>query len=78
MIETDHFEKILGGHTMLKKQMEAYISKTLSENKLELFKEELDYAERHKLIPDDISIVEKENTFRFADAYIERSNKESE
>ncbi|AMM93177.1 branched-chain amino acid aminotransferase [Peribacillus simplex] len=63
---------------MLKKQMESYISKSIIENKVELFKEERDYVEKHKLIADDITIVEKENTSRFTDAYIERSNKESE
>ncbi|MGE7185509.1 branched-chain amino acid aminotransferase [Peribacillus sp. NPDC006672] len=63
---------------MLKKQMESYISKSIIENKVELFKEERDYVEKHKLIAEDITIVEKENTSRFTDAYIERSNKESE
>ncbi|MDP1419018.1 branched-chain amino acid aminotransferase [Peribacillus simplex] len=63
---------------MLKKQMEAYISKTVFENKVELYKEEKDYLEKHKLIADDIIIVEKENASRFTDAYMERSNKESE
>ncbi|MDM5222818.1 branched-chain amino acid aminotransferase [Peribacillus sp. NJ11] len=63
---------------MLKKQMESYISKSVIENKVELFKEERDYAEKHKLIANDIIIVEKENASRFTDAYIERSNKESE
>lgn len=58
--------------------MESYISKSIIENKVELFKEERDYVEKHKLIADDITIVEKENTSRFTDAYIERSNKESE
>jgi hypothetical protein len=71
-------EKILGGHIMLKKQMESYISKSVIENKVELFKEEKDYVEKHKLIADDIILVEKENASRFTDAYMERSNKESE
>ncbi|WP_342615775.1 branched-chain amino acid aminotransferase [Peribacillus frigoritolerans] len=63
---------------MLKKQMESYISKSVTEKKVELFKEEKDYVEKHKLIADDIVIVEKENASRFTDAYMERSNKESE
>ncbi|MCM3675509.1 branched-chain amino acid aminotransferase [Peribacillus simplex] len=63
---------------MLKKQMESYISKSVIEKKVELFKEEKDYVEKHKLIADDIIIVEKENASRFTDAYMERSNKESE
>lgn len=57
--------------------MEIYISKALSENKVELFKEEKEYAERHHLT-NDFTIVEKENNTRFTDAYIERSNKENE
>jgi hypothetical protein len=63
---------------MLKKQMETYISKAKCENKVELFKEEKDYAERHHLLTNDFTIVEQENTTRFTDAYIERSNKETE
>ncbi|WP_350302747.1 branched-chain amino acid aminotransferase [Peribacillus frigoritolerans] len=63
---------------MLKKQIESYISKSVIENKVELFKEEKNYVEMHKLIADDIIIVEKENASRFTDAYMERSNKESE
>lgn len=62
---------------MLKKQMELYISKALSENKVELFKEEKEYAERHHLT-NNLTVVEKENNTRFTDAYIERSNKENE
>lgn len=61
-----------------KKQMESYISKSVIENKIELFKEEKDYVEKHKLLAEDIIIVEKENASRFTDAYMERSNKESE
>ncbi|MES9739156.1 branched-chain amino acid aminotransferase, partial [Peribacillus frigoritolerans] len=63
---------------MLKKQMESYISKSVKENKVELFKEEKDYVEKHKLIAEDFILVEKENASRFKDAYMERSNKERE
>lgn len=63
---------------MLKKQMESYISESVIENKIELFKKEKDYVEKHKLLPEDIIIVKKENASRFTDAYMERSNKESE
>ncbi|WP_342667327.1 branched-chain amino acid aminotransferase [Domibacillus robiginosus] len=62
---------------MLKEQMETYLSKALSENRAELFKEEKEYAERHHLT-NDFTIIEKENSTRFTDAYIERSNKETE
>lgn len=63
---------------MLRKRMEAYISKSTTNNKVELFNEEKEYSEKHKLITEDSTIVVKENTSRFVDAYIERSNKESE
>ncbi|KWW17318.1 MULTISPECIES: hypothetical protein [Peribacillus] len=63
---------------MLRKRMEAYISKSITNNKVELFNEEKEYSEKHKLITEDSTIVVKENTSRFVDAYIERSNKESE
>ncbi|WP_057914943.1 hypothetical protein [Peribacillus muralis] len=63
---------------MLKKQMESYISKSILENEVELFKEERDYVEKHEMVSEDITIIDKENTSRFKDAYIERSNKESE
>lgn len=39
--------------------MESYISKSVIENKIELFKEEKDYVEKHKLLAEDIIIVEK-------------------
>ncbi|MFJ7754528.1 branched-chain amino acid aminotransferase [Peribacillus muralis] len=63
---------------MLRKRMEAYISKSISNDQLEVFNEEKEYIEKHKLITEDTTIMLKENTSRFADAYIERSNKESE
>lgn len=63
---------------MLKKQMETYISKTLKGNSIELHTEEKEYAKKHQLLTDDITIVDKDNTTRFTDAYIELSNKESE
>ncbi|MGE7602934.1 branched-chain amino acid aminotransferase [Peribacillus sp. NPDC097675] len=63
---------------MLKKQMETYISKTLSGNTIELHTEEKEYAKKHQLLTDDIIIVDKDNTIRFTDAYIELSNKETE
>ncbi|MFJ7747134.1 branched-chain amino acid aminotransferase [Peribacillus sp. NPDC097295] len=63
---------------MLKKQMETYISKTLKGNSIELHTEEKEYAKKHQLLTDDITIVDKDNTTRFTDAYTELSNKESE
>ena len=50
---------------MLKKQMESYISKSVIENKIELFKEEKDYVEKHKLIADDIIYSRKRKYIPF-------------
>lgn len=63
---------------MLKKQMESYISKNSNGNTIELYTEEKAYATKHQLLADDITIIEKENTSRFTDAYIEISHKETE
>lgn len=63
---------------MLKKQMESYISKNSTGNTIELYTEEKAYATKHQLLADDITIIEKENTSRFTDAYIEISHKETE
>lgn len=63
---------------MLKKQMESYISKNSNGNTIELYTEEKAYATKHQLLSDDITIIEKENTSRFTDAYIEISHKETE
>lgn len=77
--------------TMLKKQMIHYTEKLLADKKetvksdrilLEIYKEEKDYIEKHQLLAEDIketvSFMEKEPLSRFADAYIERCDKESE
>ncbi|MEK3886641.1 branched-chain amino acid aminotransferase [Bacillus sp. FSL K6-3431] len=74
---------------MLQKQMKKYITDVLESiesqqglHKLKLFKEEKDYAEKHKLIPADImkniTLVEEDALSRFTDAIIERCNKETE
>jgi hypothetical protein len=60
---------------MLKNQIKNLIS---SMEKPELFKEEKEYAEKHLLLPDHVSILDKNPVSRFVDAYIERSDKESE
>lgn len=60
---------------MLKNQVKNLIS---SMEKPELFKEEKEYAEKYLLLPDHVSIEEKDPESRFLDAYIERSDKESE
>ncbi|ESU33592.1 hypothetical protein G3A_05160 [Bacillus sp. 17376] len=66
---------------MLKKEMEHYIQKKLSENQdsVELFREEKEYAIKHNLIDQgSISIFEMPSENRFKDAYIERGDKETE
>jgi hypothetical protein len=63
---------------MLSKQMKNYIDGVDAIQKLELFKEEKDYLLKHGLVDKDANLVEKSPESRFADAYIERSNKESE
>lgn len=66
---------------MLRKQIEQHIMKTLGEqspSQIELHKEEKDYVEKYSLIEDGIKIIEKEENARFANAYIERCDKELE
>lgn len=63
---------------MLKKQMTAYIEEISKGAAIEMYKEEKEYAETHQLFGSNPNIVEKDANFRFAGAYIERSNKESE
>jgi hypothetical protein len=60
---------------MLKNQVKNFIS---SMEKPELFKEEKEYAEKYLLLPDSVSIREKDPDSRFLEAYMERSDKESE
>ncbi|HYK74276.1 MAG TPA: branched-chain amino acid aminotransferase [Pseudoneobacillus sp.] len=70
----------------MKKQISKYLSNLMEQkgnpSSLELFKEEKDYVEKNELLEvlssESITIVEKEAAFRFSDAYIERSDKESE
>lgn len=63
---------------MLRKQMEHYVGEKRVSSPIALYKEEKDYVETHSLLEGGIEIVEKDARFRFADAYIERSDKESE
>lgn len=62
---------------MLKKQMEQYITDTLTldAEKIELHLEEKEYAEKHQLIPANVEVAEKAADSRFADAYLERCEK---
>jgi hypothetical protein len=79
---------------MLKDQMKRHVVKVIEFVKeqqalqgndaieVAMYKEEIDYAKKYELFPDDIkgsiSLVEKDPTSRFSDAYIERVHKESE
>jgi hypothetical protein len=56
------------------------IQKLLHTDKIELYAEEKEYAITHQLIPEDTKhlLIEKDPSTRFADAYIERADKESE
>ncbi|WP_042456937.1 hypothetical protein [Neobacillus dielmonensis] len=63
---------------MLKDRIQQYITQQTTKGKegVSLFKEEKDYAEEHELITGPLN--EMDETERFADAYIERCDKESE
>lgn len=63
---------------MLNKQMKNFVESVDDLQKLEVFKEEKNYLLKHGLVDADANLVEKSPETRFADAYIERSNKESE
>lgn len=62
---------------MLKKQLEQYITDALKidAEKIELYKEEIEYAEKHDLIPSGVEVTEKDVNSRFSDAYVERCEK---
>jgi hypothetical protein len=60
---------------MLKKQVEKYI--TTLKDPVELHTEEKEYAQRHGLLH-GVEVKELESDVRFADAYVERGNKETE
>jgi hypothetical protein len=63
---------------MLKNQMENVLTNMVNGGKLEIYKEEKGYVEKHGLIEGNITLIEKEADSRFSDAYIERSDKETE
>jgi len=65
---------------MLKDQIKQYITEkqnTRNGNSITIFKEEKEYVERNQLA-DDLQLSEMDASVRFADAYIERCDKESE
>jgi len=65
---------------MLKEKIKKYISEKESQSTTEgvvLFREEIEFAEQNQLAGES-HLVEKDATTRFADAYIERCDKETE
>ncbi|GGA90455.1 branched-chain amino acid aminotransferase [Ornithinibacillus halotolerans] len=65
---------------MLQKRMKQYITRLVSEEpqKIELYQEEMDYLKSYALIPNELTLLEKDPKTRFKDAYLERCNKETE
>ncbi|MBE1555383.1 branched-chain amino acid aminotransferase [Sporosarcina limicola] len=59
---------------MLNKQMTNYIANNVNNNEIELNNFEKVYAEKHQLVPQDVTIVDK----GFHTSVIERCNKETE
>ena len=64
---------------MIKKQLEQYIAELVQTEpqKIELHKEEKQYAEKHQLLPAGVEVVLKDAASRFSDAYLERCEKET-
>ena len=64
---------------MIKKQLEQYIAEELQteSTKIELHKEEKQYAEKHQLLPAGVEVVLKDAASLFSDAYLERCEKET-
>jgi len=63
---------------MLRNQMIEYITKEQTLNTIDVYKEEKDYLERNQIVDNDIQLNVKDPEMRFSDAYIERSDKETE
>lgn len=68
---------------MLHKRMKQYISSLMSEEQqatpsFEIYQEEKEYMEEHELISNDVTLIEKDPTTRFQDAYIEKCDKNTE
>ncbi len=62
---------------MLKQQIKRYINLALEEGEqtIALHDEMKDYAKKHQLLPDNMTVVTKDKASRFSDAYIERCEK---
>lgn len=64
---------------MLTEKFKKYIKSMLENDptKIELFTEEIAYANEHELIPAGVEIVEKEEATRWSNAYVERTEKDT-
>lgn len=64
---------------LLKENLSRYISNSLQNNptSIELYKEEILFAEKYGLVPADVELIEKNHQTRFDDAYVERCEKET-
>lgn len=64
---------------MLTEKFKKYIKSMLENDptKIELFTEEIAYANEHELIPAGVEIVEKEEAARWSNAYVERTEKDT-
>jgi hypothetical protein len=58
--------------------LQTKIKNYFSEEKTASFKEEIEYARKHQIINESSMIKEMDPVSRFSDAYIERSDKETE
>lgn len=62
--------------------MKQYLSSLSEEQQaapsIEIYQEEKEYMEKHELISNDITVIEKDPTTRFLDASIERCDKNTE
>lgn len=79
-----------GKFDLLKNKMKQFITSIIEKHealqqkdmKIELYKEEKDYAEKYELVSDErkasLTFIDSDPNTRFNDAYIERSHKETE
>ncbi|TYR81515.1 hypothetical protein FZC66_06650 [Priestia megaterium] len=66
---------------MLKDRVKEYIEEELkgsSSQEVVLYNKEKEFAVKHELVPQGVTVAEKSSHARFTDAYIERVDKESE
>lgn len=62
---------------MLTERIQKYLNDQ-GNGRIEIYSEEKEFAEKHQLIPDGAVLELKDSDTRFADAYIERGEKETE